>query len=496
MTAPAKSQQIQSKERHRGDLKRIFTGAGISGIGKVVNGISQFAFYIVLGRALGTDATGAYFVGFAVFQLALQLSLLSQDNVARRFVPLLTNARPLFVTLVRIVLVAGLLVFAALAAFVLLPETPPIKGAPAWLLLAFAASATMGALVNVDVGFFHGMKNVLPAALVWEVIYPVQRLVLTVVFLNLGYGLFGAVAAFGISAGTAALLGNWWVSRYIAAWLPSIDKPAPVPPLKEILSYAAPMMAARVLGISLVAGLPLLLGNFATPTDVALLGTAFRVILLAQLAVAAVNSVFAPTLSEYMGESRLALQNLYRMVSEILLLTVGVSLVIAILFAEQIMAIFGSAFSSGANHLRLLACGQLFVLVFGACDQLLYMAGKSRQMLTASILGTSLGVATALIGYPLLGTPSFAIGLVAGMCITQLSAYYFCIAEIHIRPVGRKQILIGGGMAGVATLGFVDVGGLPRLFALGVLISMLAGFVLQRLRSTSIAQDHTARNPT
>lgn len=477
------------------DIRLIFSGAGISAVGKGTNALAQFVFYIVLARELGAYSAGIYFLGFALFQFGSQFALLSLDNVARRYVPLVGN--PIFL-LKRSGLILGTtasVFLVAAALFVVVPERPLLDGASAEYMLPFAVAAFFAACVNMQIGFFNGLKRVLPGTVVWEVFYPLFRLVLFSLLVFMGFRLGGAVSAFLASALMAAIFGHLWLMREIRGGQESL---APVrhatPGIGALVTYAVPMTAARLMGLALAAGLPLLLGSLADAETVAQYGIAFRVVILAQLAIVAVNGLLAPTLSEYSARgSSERLESLSQISATLLMVGVGPMLVFFLLFPSLTMELFGNEFARGASFLQVLALGQLLVLMIGGCDQILFMTGRAREMLFASTTGGIVGISVALLGFPVLGGLSFAVGMVCGMALSQLIAFYLVWDRLKVMSVGKEHIAIASVCWITGLAGFTRLELVWRIAAFGLFVAVILAIAIFRLKIFDLILDRKMR---
>lgn len=105
-----------------------------------------------------------------------------------------------------------------------------------------------------------------------------------------------------------------------------------------------------------------------------------------------------------------------------------------ILFASEILALFGPEFSAGTAALMLLALGQIFNNATGSANTVLLMSGHSRLVMTNTIImGVVLLAATAAI-IPFWGMTGAAIAASTTFILTNLIRVIQVWQLHHVQP--------------------------------------------------------------
>jgi O-antigen/teichoic acid export membrane protein len=87
-----------------------------------------------------------------------------------------------------------------------------------------------------------------------------------------------------------------------------------------------------------------------------------------------------------------------------------------------VLSLYGSEYVGAANVLRLLAVGQLMLVVFGPANIVLIMSGYERNAVMIFALSLGLGVLTVLALIPQFGVVGAATGAAAGLVLRALGA--------------------------------------------------------------------------
>jgi O-antigen/teichoic acid export membrane protein len=163
--------------------------------------------------------------------------------------------------------------------------------------------------------------------------------------------------------------------------------------------------------------------------------------------------------------------NLYRTTSKWTLTLNLPFFLIAVIFPEALLGLFGPEFTDGAAALGILAFASLVNAATGTSGAMLDMTGHTRVKLVNSTISVALGIALNLLLIPVLGVVGAAISVVGAVSAVNLLR----VAELGwlegVGPYDRswlKPILAGAVAAGVgvATSGLlVDFGLAVRAIA-------------------------------
>jgi O-antigen/teichoic acid export membrane protein len=204
---------------------------------------------------------------------------------------------------------------------------------------------------------------------------------------------------------------------------------------KTLVAYCLPLTISSIFGVIAPRADILLLGYWTSTQEVGVYLAAFQTAAILSLVLGAFVTGTAPILSRAWSQQGLSrLQDSYQTVSR---LSVSVSLPMfcgLILFAREILCVFGQEFSAGVPALILLALGQIFNNATGSANTVLLMSGHSRLVMTNTIImGIVLLVATA-ISIPLWGIIGAALAASVTFVVTNLVRVSQVWRLLHVQP--------------------------------------------------------------
>jgi O-antigen/teichoic acid export membrane protein len=235
----------------------------------------------------------------------------------------------------------------------------------------------------------------------------VSRLSLTVIFLMLGMGLNGVLAAFALSWLIEVGLLIFFLNRRFSLKRPIRSSRRD---LREILSFSIPVCLDQVL--RQVGGNTelLLLGWLSSLAAVGIYSAASRVQMVGAMFLQAAEMVAKPIISDlhHRGEL-LELHQIYQTLTRWSLAFILPYLLTVILFAEPLLSIFGEEFKAGALVLIIVSIGTLVNAGTGICGALLVMTGHSRLTFLNSLSVMILHVLLNVILIPVWGVLGAAV---------------------------------------------------------------------------------------
>ena len=425
------------------DLAVILKGTGISLIGKAANAIIQFGFLVLMTRLLGAKAAGIYFLGYAFHQVGLTIGSFALNNTACRYFPIVANPKALASQLFQLLFVISFISFSILMIIVTAVLPALNQNVYPKVYFLFLLAVPFAAWMTLQVGIFLGMKRMLPGTVVQEIFYPSIRLLMFLSLFWMGLRLEAALFAFFISSMLSAVLGWVWLQHDLSLF--SGNGKAPLPTKQELLHFSAPIMLAMVINLGITAGMPILISCFASVNEVALFGAASRIIVLFDLAIIAVNGLFAPTISEYLSQGRLTeLKVLFRKLTAFVLTLTAPFVAACIFFPKEIMGLFGHEFAQGSSYLTILAIGELMNVATGSVGQFLLMGGHSRLLLALTATANVLAIIVALSTVNIIGSSSFAVGTATGVVCVNLLALIFVWRLQGLHPFDKGMVLLCG----------------------------------------------------
>lgn len=199
--------------------------------------------------------------------------------------------------------------------------------------------------------------------------------------------------------------------------------PAPAYAMSHWLSISTPMGLGALAHHGIRNWDIVMVGVLAGIADAGVYAAAARTALLASLVLRAVNLVVGPVFSELYHSRDHRLGRLFDM-SLLGTAALGVPLYVAVLiFAPQILGIFGEGYERGAGLLRILATGEFINLVTGPAGLLLTMTRHERVNMVIVVAAAVLNLAALIIVLPVFGITGAAV--VTATAIVSLNVLQF-----------------------------------------------------------------------
>jgi O-antigen/teichoic acid export membrane protein len=210
-------------------------------------------------------------------------------------------------------------------------------------------------------------------------------------------------------------------------------------PVKKLYRFSIPMSLNRLLLYSNAQSEIVFLGFLAPAATVGVYGVARRLSALLTGLMASVSFLFLPIVADlhHSGRTRELDQMFKTSTRWLVTLALPVCLV-EVLFAPEIMSIFGKGFSGGSGALIVLAIGQLVNVGTGTVAGLQAMAGYARLTLMNSVLFLSLSIVLDLLLIPWMGLLGAAIASTTSVVTINLVRLRQVRKNLGIVPYDRS----------------------------------------------------------
>ncbi len=372
--------------------------------------VAAYFFKIYLARILGAEALGIYALGMTVVGLAGVLAAGGLPQAANRFVAVYSaTSQPVKLGRFLWSALAVLIVSNLLVGVAVLLARPWIAGplyhtpALASYLHFFIPIMVTGSLTGFLGQALAGFKDVS-----------------VVVLLLLGWA-------------------TWKLSPKLAR-RPSFGLPILEP---EVVSFSVTFFGVQALTFLLSQSDKVLLGIYINPREVGIYSIAATLVAFVPLALQSVNQIFSPTIAELHARGDLEL--LARLFRSLIKWTLGLTIPLAavmILFAQQIMAMFGPEFAPGWLVLVAGTFGQLVNCGVGSVGFLLLMSGQEKRVLKIQTVMAVVVVALNLALIPRMGLLGAALAGAAVNAATNLWSLAEVRKSLGIVPSARKYVAL------------------------------------------------------
>lgn len=389
-----------------------------------------FAFNVALARALGADGLGIYHLSLTFALIASVVGRMGMDAAMLKFGATSHASRDgrRLAAVHRMGMGTALLGCGIVAASTFLAADwlaatlykDPAIAAPLRLmslaLLPFALLNLYGELLKA--GHHQALSSFVQGAAL-----PMVNLLLLFAFAG-HLRDASAAAAIYLAATVLVCLASYVLWRRT---LPREPSPTTEPlRFRDLLGTAMPMYGSAIADVVMTFSDVLILGMYATATEVGIYTAAARTALLTRFLLLANSAVAAPRFAalhaahDSEGVARLAVRStLLTTVSSVPLL------LLFIVFPEKILALFGPQFEAGAQALIILSVGQFVNAMTGPVGYLLNMSGFHRIEGRIAVAGALMTAGLCLALVPLWGLlGAAAANAIATATCNLLRVYY------------------------------------------------------------------------
>ena len=409
------------------DHKTIAYGGGLLLVASAFgNGLNYF-FGMFLARTLGPEDFGLYALALTVFNILTLAVVFGVDKGAIRFISQhlvesqLYKARANLITATLIAFSSGLVSAIGLMAMAPLLAVA-VLGKPELTadLMLFAAAIPFSTATIVMLSGLQAFQSVRYTVFIKYIWEPVVKFVLAAVLIWAGFQLTGVLISIiltFVGGAAIAIRATYRLTSEVSDKFVVWDKYE----VRKLLVYCFPLAVSNLFGVLAPRADILILGYWSNTQDVGIYLAAFQTAAIMALVLSAFDVGLAPILSracslhdcKRMGESYQAVASL----------SITVSLPIfccLLLFADEVLSMFGPNFMKGTTALTLLACGQLFNNLTGSANTVLLMSGHSRIVMTNTIIMGVVLLLFTVTTIPLWGINGAAIAASTTFIITNM----------------------------------------------------------------------------
>lgn len=169
----------------------------------------------------------------------------------------------------------------------------------------------------------------------------------------------------------------------------------------DIMKISIPLMFAQSVQYVMAWTDKLILGNMATPEEVGIYFTSFKLSMFAAVGLMAINSIASPKFAEMFGKNDL--EGLKKVVHQSTKMIFWISvplIVIFFVFPNFFLGLFGDEFKTGVTAFIFLSCGRLISSFSGSVGNLLQMTGNQNVYGTILFLAAILNISFNLMFIP------------------------------------------------------------------------------------------------
>jgi O-antigen/teichoic acid export membrane protein len=436
------------------DLKTLATGTGAAFLGSVFGNAFVYLNGVVIGRLLGAEILGLYFLAFVVLQIANAVCRLGLPEGLLRFVAIhsaqgdLSRLKGTVLSTIALAattstVAAAFLFLFAEPLFVYLFKQADLVLYVQWFAIALPFLTVFLLLVST----IQALKRMDLVVLARDFIQPIIMFLLGIVCF---YFIWRSALSFLVGYLASVVLSLGVVFYCLGRACPALShtrltrSPKPMYQWKTLLMFSLPIGVADLAHYSFRWSDTLLLSFFRSASEVGIYNAALRTTLLLNLLAVSVNALYAPIIADHHHHNR------HQEIEGILKTMVRWCLTLALpvvftmgLLSEEILTLWGAEFVAGSTALKVLAASQLIFIISNLLAFTLLMCGKQYLELGNVACVTLVNIAANIVIIPRYGITgaavcmllSQAIGfflrLVEVRCVLDLRLY----TSMHLKPL-------------------------------------------------------------
>jgi O-antigen/teichoic acid export membrane protein len=422
--APSFRQQMGHISRH----------SAVFFAGTIFTAATGYLFKIYLARVLGAEALGIYALGMTLVGLLGIFNALGLPYSAVRFVASYSATarfdllrgfllRSIFLLLIFNVLLGGAVLLAGPWVAVHFYHTPALSR----YLGLFALIMILGAMTGFLGQVLSGYKDVARRTVITNFIGSPLTMVFTLGLVGAGLSLWGYIFAQVASAFVVIVLLVFAVWKLTPA--PARALSGSVMPIEqEVISFSAVVFAMDALGFVMSQADKILIGFYLDARELGIYAMAAALVAFVPAVLQSVNQIFSPTIADLhaRGQSELLGRLFQTLTKWILGLTLPLGCLM-IIFARELMRIFGPDFEAGWPILIIGCTAQLVNCGVGSVGYLLLMSGQQRRLVRIQMVMACVMIALSLFLIPSWGL----VGAAAAAALTNAVSNIWYLREVR-----------------------------------------------------------------
>ncbi|GAA1437733.1 lipopolysaccharide biosynthesis protein [Nocardiopsis tropica] len=207
---------------------------------------------------------------------------------------------------------------------------------------------------------------------------------------------------------------------------------------REFWTFALPRALGGLAQMGVQRGGVVLVALLSGLTGAAVFTAATRVMVVGQFGTQAVLFAAQPRFAEQVATGdHEGIRSLYRAGTAWLLCLTGPLYLSVLVFAPEVMRLFGPGYAEGATALVVVCAGQLLGSVLGMGDLILTMTGRTGLNLLNNMLSLAANVAVCVALVPWAGATGAAVALVAAVLVRKALPLWQLRSQVVLHPFGR-----------------------------------------------------------
>lgn len=417
----------------------------VSFIGNLIGGVFTILWGILAGRLMGPDIYGevTYIVTFLTFftivtKFGFENSLvyfLSQEQIKDKVQKSILSFCLLVSSIISIFLIILSYLFSDFINIYILNRREYKE-----LLFLLLPTIFLNTLAAVLKSALRGKRKIREAVIAEYIILPVWKVVLLLflIFICRIKNYYSLVLPIYGSAILSILYSTYHLRKnHMFSWMVKEYQHS------KVILFSIPVLFSGFLAVINNNIDKYMLGYIRGASAVAIYDIALQMGAASSIALIAVNTIFAPMISElYHKGEREELKNLYAISTKWITIINFLFFGMFFLFSKEIMHLAGEEYVAGASSLWLIALGQVINAIVGSVGYLNIMTGHPKMELISSITAVMINV---MLNYMLIGSYGMvgaALASAVSLAVKNIMNFVFLYKNLRIHPYNKKYLSI------------------------------------------------------
>jgi len=439
---------IENLTESRGAFKTIVKGAGFAFIGMFLGRIFSYFFNFIIAR-LGTEQYGLLSLGFAILVILTTFSILGLRSGVLRYIAYYQSKgdnQGIKGTIISSMsLACTFSVFIGIALYFSSdfissffdPNLSPILKIFSFLIPILVTSEFF---LRTMVAFKKNQYSVF----IQDFLEKLIKLLLTVLLIYLGYGLYGATAAYVISIVFTLILSFYFMEKKVFSILNKTIKSINLK--KKLFFFSLPLLMSGTMSLIVSWTDVLMIGYFKTTSDVGIYNATLTISSLLLVLPMSLIALFLPVITTLYSQGKINefKQTYFRTSKWIFLLNLPLSMII-FLFSKEILGLFGKDYVLGYVALSILSLGYFVHTISLTSLRTIEMSQKTGKIFWIYFIAALLNVIVNYLLIPKHGILGGAIATSLSYLASGILIFFVCRKVMMVQPFkwSYLKLLIG-----------------------------------------------------
>ena len=416
------------------ELKILAKGAGIFLFGMITTKILGYLYRLIVARYLGPEEYGLLNLGFAVIGILTAFAVFGLPSGVLRYVAYFKgksdNSRLKGVIISSLKISLPLSIFLAIILFVLsdiisinLFHNPALSPIIKILSIALPLFSIISILESVS----QAMQLIKYNVLIRNISESAIQLILTIILILLGYGIFGAVIGHVVAVFTSAVFFIIVIHKKVFPFLDKHIKTTNT--YKELILFSWPLIFVYIFGRLQNWIDSISIGIFKSASYVGLYNAAIPTSQLLMILPATVGALFIPTITQLYAQNKSnEINKLYYITNKWAFLMNFPVFLLLIIFSKQILNIlFGQQYTEAYMAMIILCIGYFLYSMIQLSSGVLQSVKKTKVLMMNTLVFSILNI---LLNFALI--PKYGIeGAAIATSISLILLSVLFLIEVH-----------------------------------------------------------------